>query len=276
MQEVAHDLVLVVDFGAQYAQLIARRVREARVYSEIVPHTCRSRRCWPGSPRRSSSPAVRRRCTSPGHRRSTRRLFEAGVPVVRHLLRVPADGPGDRWPGRAHRGPRVRPTQVPVAEPGVLLADLPVEHRCGCPTATRWRRRRAGFTVLAVDRVTPVAAFENLDRGLAGVQWHPEVLHTEHGQQRPRALPARHRRVPADLDDGQHRRGAGRAIRAQVGDGRAICGLSGGVDSAVAAALVQRADRRPAHLRLRRPRAAALGRGRAGRARTSWRRPGST
>ena len=94
---------------------------------------------------------------------------------------------------------------------------------------------------LASTTNTPVAASSRSERRAAGVQWHPEVLHTEHGQQVLQRFLVRHRRLSPDLDDGQRRRGAGGPIREQVGDKQAICALSGGVDSAVAAALVQRA-----------------------------------
>ena len=103
--------------------------------------------------------------------------------------------------------------------------------------------------MLASHRATPVAAFEDVDRRLAGVQWHPEVLHTEHGQQVLEHFLHDIAGCRPTWTMRQHRRRAGRRASApQIGDGRAICALSGGVDSAVAAAIVQRAigDRLPA------------------------------
>jgi GMP synthase (glutamine-hydrolysing) len=237
-----HDLVLVVDFGAQYAQLIARRVREAKVYSEIVPHS------MPLSEMLARRPAAIVLSGGPssvyaeGAPRVDPALFEAGVPVFGmcygfQAMAAALDGTvaetGVREYGR---------TPVRVAEPGTLLADVPREHKVWMSHGDSVSEAPSGFTVLASTAETPVAAFEHVERRLAGVQWHPEVMHTEHGQKvlehfllqiagcRPTWTMVNIVEEQIDL------------IREQIGeDGRAICGLSGGVDSAVAAALVQRA-----------------------------------
>ena len=168
----------------------------------------------------------------------------------------------------AHTGAReYGRTRVNVTAHGTLLADLPAEHTVWMSHGDSVTAAPAGFDVLASTAVTPVAAFEDVDRGLAGVQWHPEVLHTEHGQ---RVLEhflleiagCRPTWTMLNIIDEQVER-----IREQVGEGRALCALSGGVDSAVAAAIVRARHRRPAHLRLRRPRDDAARRDRAGPAR---------
>ena len=209
-----HDLVLVVDFGAQYAQLIARRVREARVYSEIVPHTMPVAEMLARQPKAivlSGGPSSVYEPRAP--RRSTGRCSTAACPVFGMCYgfqlmaqalggevvadRAPASTAAPRSTRRRARhaaGRRTRPSTT-----------------SGCPTATRSPRRPQGFTLLASTAGTPVAAFEDVGRGLAGVQWHPEVLHTEHGQRVLEHFLLDDRRLPADLDDGQHRRGAGRA-----------------------------------------------------------------
>ena len=130
-----------------------------------------------------------------------------------------------------------------------------------------------GFQVLATSRGAPVAAFEDAERRLYGVQWHPEVKHSPLGQRALENFLYLGAGLTPDWTAGNVIAEQVEAIRAQVGDARVICGLSGGVDSAVAAALVQRAVGRPAHVRVRRPRPAARGRGRAGRARLRRRRP---
>ena len=179
-----HDLVLVVDFGAQYAQLIARRVREAKVYSEIVPHTMPvaemlARKPGGDHPLRRAVVGLRAGCA--GRRR---RLFEAGVPVFGMCYGFQAMalalGGEVAQTGISEFGR----TPVGVTDPGTLLADIPAEHRVWMShgdsvAAAPDGLRRARPSTAA----TPVAAFENVDRGLAGVQWHPEVLHTEHGQE---------------------------------------------------------------------------------------------
>ncbi|MGN0063959.1 MAG: glutamine-hydrolyzing GMP synthase, partial [Nocardioides sp.] len=240
-QTPEHDLVLVVDFGAQYAQLIARRVREARVYSEIVPHTLPVAEMLARQPKAiilSGGPSSVYADGAPG---ISSEVFEAGVPVfgMCYGFQLMAQGLGGEVARTGNREYGRTPLQV--SDAGTLLAGLPSEHNVWMSHGDSVARAPEGFRVLAATADTPVAAFENVERGFAGVQWHPEVLHSEHGQ--------------AVLEHFLHDIAGCRQtwtmvniveeqveiIRNQVGEGRAICALSGGVDSAVAAALVQRA-----------------------------------
>ncbi|HEX6577333.1 MAG TPA: glutamine-hydrolyzing GMP synthase [Jiangellaceae bacterium] len=236
-----HDTVLVVDFGAQYAQLIARRVREARVYSEIVPHT------MPVADIVARNPAAIILSGGPSS------VYANGAPQVDAALLttgVPTLGIcyGFQAMAAALGGEVARTglsefgrTTVSVGSGGTLLAGLP-------PSPTVWMshgdavtRAPDGFVVLAQTEGAPVAAFEDAGRRLAGVQWHPEVLHSEHGQTVLEHFlhdiaGARPTWTMVNIVDDSVE-----AIRRQVGGKRVICGLSGGVDSAVAAALVHRA-----------------------------------
>ncbi|MBD3925021.1 glutamine-hydrolyzing GMP synthase [Nocardioides cavernae] len=237
-----HDLVLVVDFGAQYAQLIARRVREARVYSEIVPHTMPVAEMLARKPKAiilSGGPSSVYSEGAPG---IDDHVFTAGVPVfgMCYGFQLMAKGLGGEV---AHTGAReYGRTPVSVSEPGTLLEGIPSEHKVWMSHGDSVARAPEGFTVLASTADTPVAAFEDVDRGLAGVQWHPEVLHSEHGQKvlehfLHHIAGARQTWTMLNIAEEQIER-----VREQIGDsGLAICGLSGGVDSAVAAAIVQRA-----------------------------------
>ncbi len=236
-----HDLVLVVDFGAQYAQLIARRVRECRVYSEIVPHTMPVEEMLARGPRAIILSGGPSSVYEPGAPNVDAAVFEAGVPVFGMCYGFQAMalnlGGEVRRTGRSEYGR----TPVEVLEPGTLLAELPREHRVWMSHGDSVVAAPAGFEVLASTPDTPVAAFEDLDRRLAGVQWHPEVMHTEHGQQvlghfLLDIAGCRPTWTMVNIVEEQIEK-----IRTQIGDRRAICGLSGGVDSAVAAALVQRA-----------------------------------
>jgi GMP synthase (glutamine-hydrolysing) len=237
-----HDLVLVVDFGAQYAQLIARRVREARVYSEIVPHTTPVAEMLARNPAAIILSGGPSSVYAPGAPHVDADLFGAGVPVfgmcygfqaMAQVLGGEVAQTGVSEFGR---------TPVLVTSPGTLLADIPAEHRVWMSHGDSVRRAPDGFDVLAATTATPVAAFENTDRRLAGVQWHPEVMHTEHGQKVLEHFlldiaGCRPTWTMVNIVEEQIER-----IREQIGEsGRAICGLSGGVDSAVAAAVVQRA-----------------------------------
>ena len=236
-----HDLVLVVDFGAQYAQLIARRVREARVYSEIVPHTTPVADMLARRPKAIILSGGPSSVYEPGAPHVDADIFAAGVPVfgMCYGFQAMAQNLGGevRRTGRSEYGR----TPVTVTSPGTLLAEVPLEHTVWMSHGDSVVAAPAGFDVLAGTVATPVAAFENLDLRMAGVQWHPEVMHTEHGQAvlshflldiagcRPTWTMVNI--VEEQVDK----------VREQIGDRRAICGLSGGVDSAVAAALVQRA-----------------------------------
>ncbi|WP_107705695.1 glutamine-hydrolyzing GMP synthase [Nocardioides allogilvus] len=237
-----HDLVLVVDFGAQYAQLIARRVREARVYSEIVPHSLPVADMLARKPKAiilSGGPSSVYADGAPGIDTA---IFTAGVPVfgMCYGFQLMASGLGGEV---AHTGAReYGRTPVSVTTPGTLLAGIPETHNVWMSHGDSVASAPEGFTVLASTDVTPVAAFEDVARGLAGVQWHPEVLHSEHGQQvlehfLHEIAGCRQTWTMVNIVEEQVER-----IREQIGEnGRAICALSGGVDSAVAAAIVQRA-----------------------------------
>jgi GMP synthase (glutamine-hydrolysing) len=233
------EVVLVVDYGAQYAQLIARRVREARVYSEIVPHTMPVAQMLAKRPSAiilSGGPASVYAQGAPGIDVA---LLEAGVPVLGicygHQVMAQALGGTVTHTGTSEYGG----TQF-TGSPGVLFDGLPaslsvwMSHGDSCTAAP------PGFTVVGSTAGAPVAAFENPDRKLYGVQFHPEVMHSQHGQvvlEHFLADAGLHRTwTMAGVVEEQVER-----IRAQVGGKRVLCALSGGVDSAVAAALVQRA-----------------------------------
>ncbi len=257
------DTVLVVDFGAQYAQLIARRVRECHVYSEIVPSTMPVAEMLAKRPKAIILSGGPSSVYADGAPPAPAGLFDAGVPVlgICYGFQLMVAGLGGTV---AHTGAReygatvlVRgddPPQTPPApggksfppdplDPppgGILLAGTPARQRVWMSHGDTASAAPPGFTVTAKTEATPVAAVENPDRGLFGVQFHPEVLHTEHGARiLGRFLELAGCRPSWTMLNIVEEQVA--AIREQVGDGRAICGLSGGVDSAVAAALVQRA-----------------------------------
>ena len=236
-----HDLVLVVDFGAQYAQLIARRVREARVYSEVVPHTMSVDAMLAREPKAiilSGGPESVYEAHAP---RLDPGLFDSDVPVfgICYGFMAMAAALGGRVANTGQR--EYGRTDVSVTEPGTLLGGLPDSLRSWMSHGDEVTEAPAGFTVNATSPRATVAAFEDLASRRAGVQWHPEVMHSEHGQQvLERFLldiaGCRQTWTMVNIVDEQVER-----IRAQVGTKRAICALSGGVDSSVAAALVQRA-----------------------------------
>jgi GMP synthase (glutamine-hydrolysing) len=232
--------VLVIDFGAQYAQLIARRVREARVFSEVIPHTATVDEIKARDPQAivlSGGPAS---VYAEGAPRLDPALFDLDVPVfgICYGFQAMAQALGGTV---AHTGTsEYGRTELNVTG-GQLHSDLPDTQPVWMSHGDAVTEAPEGFEVVAVSSGAPVAAFENRARRLAGVQYHPEVLHSPHGQQvLSRFLhefagigPAW---TPANIADQLIAQ-----VREQIGDGQAICGLSGGVDSAVAAALVQRA-----------------------------------
>ena len=236
-----HELVLVVDFGAQYAQLIARRVREAQVYSEIVPFSITAQEVAARQPKAIVLSGGPSSVYADGAPQLDPGVFELGIPVfgICYGFQAMAQALGGTVArtGLSEFGR----TELTVHSAGTLFANLPSTQSVWMSHGDSVAAAPAGFTVTATTAGAPVAAFEDLSRGFAGVQFHPEVLHSEHGQ---RVLEhflwdvagcARDWTTNSVVDDQV------RAIREQVGDAEVICGLSGGVDSAVAAALVHKA-----------------------------------
>ncbi|MGH3858370.1 glutamine-hydrolyzing GMP synthase [Actinokineospora sp.] len=236
--------VLVVDFGAQYAQLIARRVREAQVYSEVVPHTATVEELLAKDPSAIVLSGGPSSVYAEGAPKVDPALFEAGVPVfgICYGFQAMAGALGGTV---EHTGTReFGRTDIAVTGGdlrGVLHDDLPSRHPVWMSHGDCVTKAPEGFTVTASSEGAPVAAFENVERRFAGVQYHPEVAHSPHGQEVLRRFlhdiaGVRPQWTTSSIVEEQVAR-----IREQVGDGKAICGLSGGVDSAVAAALVHRA-----------------------------------
>jgi GMP synthase (glutamine-hydrolysing) len=250
-----HRPVLVVDYGAQYAQLIARRVREAQVYSEVVPHSTPVEEILARDPAAvvlSGGPAS---VYADGAPAVDPALFDAGVPVLGicygfQLMAQALGGEVARTGGGEYGhtvAERRDPGHAPAAAgpaPGaasVLLDGDPAHQSVWMSHGDAVVRAPQGFAVVAATPGAAVAAFEDRARRLFGVQWHPEVSHTAHGQ----ALLVRFLRhgagIVPDWRPGDVVDELVAEVRDRVGDGHAICGLSGGVDSAVAAAVVHRA-----------------------------------
>jgi GMP synthase (glutamine-hydrolysing) len=235
------DTVLVVDFGAQYAQLIARRVRECHVYSEIVPSTMPAAEMLARGPKAiilSGGPAS---VYEEGAPAAPDGLFDLGVPTFGicygHQVMAQALGGTVENSDVAEYGGAT----IAVTAPGTLFAGLPGEQAVWMSHRDFVSRAPEGFLVTAGTEVTPVAGMEDRERGFYGVQFHPEVLHTEHGMEILRRFLYEGAGCRPNWTMVNIAEESIDAVRAQVGGKRAICGLSGGVDSAVAAALVQRA-----------------------------------
>ncbi len=243
------DTVLVVDFGAQYAQLIARRIRECHVYSEIVPHTMPVEQMLARKPKAiilSGGPAsvyADGAPPAPPAAPGTPGLFEAGVPVlgICYGFQLMAAGLGGTVArtGTGEYGGTVLEVGAAGTE-GDLFAGLPARQQVWMSHGDSCTAAPPGFAVTARSSQAPVAAMEDSARRLYGLQFHPEVLHSEHGRPIVRhfleAAGCRPTWTMLNIVEEQIEQ-----IKARVGGARVICGLSGGVDSAVAAALVQRA-----------------------------------
>ena len=232
--------VLVIDFGAQYAQLIARRVREAEIYSEVVPHTISADEIMAKNPLAIILSGGPSSVYAEGAPQIDTKIFDTDVPIFGicygHQVMAKALGGTVEKTGTREYGR----TELQV-KGGVLHEGLTNNHPVWMSHGDAVTQAPEGFEVTATSVGAPVAAFENKDRHYAGVQYHPEVLHSPHGQQvLTRFLyeiaGIKPSWTPANIADQLVEQ-----VRAQIGDGRAICGLSGGVDSAVAAALVQKA-----------------------------------
>jgi GMP synthase (glutamine-hydrolysing) len=238
---IARDLVLVVDFGAQYAQLIARRVREVNVYSEIVPSTISVAQIVALNPKAIILSGGPSSVYAPDAPKLDSALFDAGIPIfgICYGFQVMAAALGGEVAktGKSEYGR----TDFKVENSNGLFSSLPAQQQVWMSHGDSVTSAPKGFVTTGSTAQTPIAAFESSDGKLAGVQFHPEVLHSTHGQEILRrwlidVVGCNPNWTSANIAQEQIA-----LIKSQVGDARAICGLSGGVDSAVAAAIVQQA-----------------------------------
>ena len=237
-----YDTVLVVDFGAQYAQLIARRVREAHVYSEIVPHRITAAEVKKKNPRAIILSGGPKSVHVEGAPVLDPAIYDLGIPIFgicygHQLIAQQLGGEVSRG-GRGEYG---RALLTRTNETSILLRDLPSEYSVWMSHFDFVARMPEGFVSSASTPDAPIAVMENAQRKVWAVQFHPEVVHSEYGQKiLERFLIQLAGCTPNwTMDSIIDTQVA--AIRAQVGNARAICGLSGGVDSSVAAALVHKA-----------------------------------
>ncbi|GGK23907.1 glutamine-hydrolyzing GMP synthase [Salinarimonas ramus] len=240
----SHDKILIVDFGSQVTQLIARRVREEGVYSEIVPFQSAAEAFRAMNPKGvilSGGPASVTEGASP---RAPQEIFEAGVPVLgicygEHLM---ADQLGGAVEGGHHR--EFGRAEVEVVKPSPLFEgvwEVGQRYPVWMSHGDRVTRLPEGFEIVGVSDNAPFAAVANEERGFYAVQFHPEVAHTPHGGRLLRNFVRRIAGCTGDWTMAAFRQEAIARIREQVGSERVICGLSGGVDSAVAAVLIHEA-----------------------------------
>ena len=233
--------VLVVDFGAQYAQLIARRVREANVYSEIVPHTMSVADMLAKEPAAIILSGGPSSVYEEGAPSVDPAIFEAGVPVLgicygfqtmAHALGGTVGRTGTREYGH---------TEATVSAGSCLFDGTPDDQIVWMSHGDAVQGAPEGFTVTASTAETPVAAFESRERRLYGLQWHPEVGHSQFGQDALKNFLYKGAGLEPTWTAGSIVDEQVAKIREQVGDAQVICALSGGVDSSVAAALVHKA-----------------------------------
>ena len=235
------EKILILDFGSQYTQLIARRLRELGVYCEIHPCTASAGQIRAFRPRGvvlSGGPASVLAAGSP---RADRAVFELGVPIlgICYGLQLLAHELGGRVDQAAHR--EYGPATIDVAQASALFHDLPSRLDVWMSHGDRVEALPAGFEPIASTASSPYAAVEDRRRRFFGVQFHPEVVHTPRGADVLRNFAYRVCGCSGSWSMRAYAEVAIEQIRAQIGDGHAICALSGGVDSAVAALLVHRA-----------------------------------
>ena len=233
--------VLVVDFGAQYAQLIARRVREANVFSEIVSSSITAAEVKAKNPSAiilSGGPSSVYAENAP---KVDVAIFSLGIPVfgICYGFQAMAAALGGvvSQTGKSEYGR----TDTTVQPSSKIFTGLPVQQKVWMSHGDAVTAAPAGFTVCAVTGDTPIAAFEDATGKLAGVQFHPEVLHSEHGQAILRNWLVNIAKCDATWTTANIAETEIAKAKEIIGNKRVICGLSGGVDSAVAAAIIQKA-----------------------------------
>ena len=233
--------VLVVDFGAQYAQLIARRVREANVYSELVPHSITAAEVVAKKPAAiilSGGPSSVYAENAPTFDSA---ILTLGIPVfgICYGFQAMAQGLGGvvSQTGKSEYGR----TDLDAKSSAKIFTSLPESQKVWMSHGDAVTQAPPGFTVVASTSDTAIAAFENETGHLAGVQFHPEVLHSEHGQAILKNWLINVAQCPATWTTANIAADEIEKARTVIGSKRVICGLSGGVDSAVAAAIIQKA-----------------------------------
>jgi GMP synthase (glutamine-hydrolysing) len=241
VNEPPHQTLLILDFGSQFTQLIARRVRENRVYCEVHPFNMdveEIRRRRPLGVILSGGPQSVYEDGAPS---AAPALFELGVPVlgICYGMQVMAHELGGGVEGSSHR--EYGRAEISVVAPGKLFAGLGAEETVWMSHGDRIQGLPAGFRLTATTENAPVVAFEDEARGLYGIQFHPEVSHTVSGAELLRNFLFGICGARGDWRMASYAEEAVATIRERVGEGRVICALSGGVDSSVVAALLQRA-----------------------------------
>jgi GMP synthase (glutamine-hydrolysing) len=241
LPSVESNSVVVLDYGGQYSQLIARRVRECGVFSTLLPHHVGAEEIRKLNPRGlilSGGPASVYAEAAPA---LDPELLALGVPVlgICYGMQLLALELGGRVQG-AEIGEFGR-SQLSVGVSGKLLAHTPEQQTCWMSHRDTVFAPPPGFEALASSTASPVAAFESVERGVYGIQFHPEVVHTPYGQQVLQNFLTDICRCDGSWSAASVIEEQVERIREQIGDGHAICGLSGGVDSTVAALLVHKA-----------------------------------
>ncbi|HWJ56256.1 MAG TPA: glutamine-hydrolyzing GMP synthase, partial [Vicinamibacterales bacterium] len=238
---VSHQVILVLDFGSQYTQLIARRLRELHVYSEIIPFATPAAeivRRQPAGLILSGGPMSVNEAGAP---HCDYALFEMGVPVlgICYGMQLMTQVLGGTLTRSSHR--EFGHADVTVGETGRLFAGLERTLKVWASHGDSVAAAPPGFDVVASSTTAPVVAIEHRDRALYGLLFHPEVVHTQHGADLLRTFAIDVCGCRGDWTMASFIDEAVARIQAQVGDGRVVCGLSGGVDSTVAALLVHKA-----------------------------------
>lgn len=237
--ENERQTMIVLDFGGQYNQLIARRVREHNVYCELLPYTTPTEKLLAKKPIGIIFTGGPSSVFDDGAPRVDDKLLEAGVPVlgICYGCQLIADMTG----GVVAEGPREYGRQVLRVEESKLFEGVKTESMCWMSHTNYIEKLPEGFRVTATTPTCPVAAMENADRGLYGVQFHPEVMHTEEGSRILRNFLYNVCGAKGDWTMENFAASTIAKLRAKIGDKKVLCALSGGVDSAVAATLVHKA-----------------------------------
>jgi len=238
---VTHQTIIVLDFGSQYTQLIARRLRELSVYSEIWPPDTPAARILERQPAGIILSGKPKSVSDPDAPKCDPALFELGRPVlgICYGMQLMADTLGGRVAPAAQR--EFGHATVSIVSPGGVFAGVPPQIRVWASHGDYVAAAPAGFELTATSANAPVAAMADPSRQLYALLFHPEVAHTERGLDILRNYAYGVCGCTGDWTMASFVEEATQRIRAQVGDGRVVCALSGGVDSTVAALIIHRA-----------------------------------